>query len=730
MGIIQRIYITTCLLLAAFALSAQSEGFIFHEVKPGETKYGIAREYQVSIEQLEKFNPEIKDGLRAGTNLLIPLPKPEPKLPENASAPKDSGRFLYHQVKPDETLYSLSRDYGVSIRRLETLNPFLKEGLKVGQTLRIPRDSAPTATAAPPVDTTRYGIHYVQKGETAYSLMQRYDWTLDSLYLVNPAAEEGLQIGQRLLIPRHLYRQALATSTMNPVDSLPDQQKPKAKPGTDPVASQGPRKAPGPQEDYFLYKVKTGDTFYALERKFNVEKSELLALNPELEEGLFLDRYIIVPRKEKAPELSWLEKLFAKAQEPEPLEPLTPNTRKLKDSLNLPPNAMESVPEIDSDTLQVDTQKTYRVALLLPFMAHLPLDTITTDQPRFGGLSSMALDFYQGLRLAADTLAQQGMNLQLQVYDTRNQAQRVTTLADRLQRQQVDLVVGPAYNRHLEVVARKLEADGIPVVSPLSATVDVTGHPNLVQAIPGKDQKNKRLAAILNRRFPGARVIFAHSGSVADLQQVQIIKSRLEARAAGNYLDKLVVSQEELAKTDRLKEALAGPGGEVVVLVGEDQVFINDLVRKLHTFHDSAVSILSSQSLLESKTLEYSYLDDLNLTMAEVRYPRYADTATQAFMRRYRRQFSREPSLFAFQGYDMGLYFLRKLWQNGPYFLSSLPGPAQEKTSLGFAFRHLPQGGYQNQFLHVTGLRNMQWVILPAPGQKTVSQKNKAEFKD
>jgi len=378
----------------------------------------------------------------------------------------------------------------------------------------------------------------------------------------------------------------------------------------------------------------------------------------------------------------------------------------------------------------VDTQKTYRVALLLPFQAHLPVDTITTDKPQFSRLSEMALDFYQGFRLAADTLARQGMNLQLKVYDTRNQAPRVKTLAERLQRQQVDLVVGPAYDRHVRAVAKILEADGIPVVSPLSSTLKVAEHPNLVQAIPGKTQKNTRLATIINQRFPGARVIFAHSGSVSDLQQVQTIKSRLEARAGGDYLERLVVSQEELAKTDRLQEALVKPGPEVVVLVGEDQVFINDLVSKLHGFRDSAVSILSAQSLLESQTLEYAYLEALNLTMAEVRYPRYQDTATQLFIRRHRQRFHREPSPFAFQGYDMGRYFLRKLWHNGPFFLRSLPGPAVQETTLGFAFRKNQDGGYQNQFLHVTGLRDLRWVLLPTPGQKNVSKENKKEFRD
>ncbi|MDR9374130.1 MAG: LysM peptidoglycan-binding domain-containing protein [Schleiferiaceae bacterium] len=730
MGIVRHLLLAIFLFLAAIPLTAQSDGFIFHEVKAGETKYGIARQYEIAIAQLEKYNPEIKDGLKAGGNLLIPLQKAgDTAAATDQASPQDTSRFLYHPVKPKETLYSLSRDYGVSISQLKRLNSFLKNGLKVGQTLKIPRDAPPAPPEDKPLDTSLYRGHLVEKGETAFSLVQRYGWTLDSLYLLNPAAEEGLQIGQRLRIPRRLYGKHHAAAPISQ-DSLAPADQDEGPSASAPKEAKQKGKAPTFQDDYFLYKVKTGDTFYALKRKFNVEKPELVKLNPELKEGLFLDKYIIIPRKQKAPELSWLEKLFTKVEQAEKLEPLAPKTRKLKDSLNLPPNSMESVTEIDSDTLQVDTQKTYRVALLLPFLAHLPVDTITTEKPQFSGLSEMALDFYQGFRLAADTLARQGMNLQLQVYDTRKQAQRVKSLAERLRRQQVDLVVGPAYDRHVRTVAKLLEADDIPVVSPLSSTLKVAEHPNLVQAIPGKNQKNARLAAILNQRFPGTRVIFAHSGSVSDLQQVQTIKARLEARAGGNYLDRLVVSQEELAKTDRLQEALVEPGPEVVVLVGEDQVFINDLVSKLHAFRDSAVSILSAQSLLESQTLEYAYLESLNLTMAEVRYPRYQDTTTQLFLRHHRQRFHQEPSPFAFQGYDMGLHFLRKLWRNGPYFLNSLPGPAVQKTNLGFAFQKNQDGGYQNHYLHVTGLRDLQWVLLPAPGQKSASQKKEGDLKD
>ena len=45
--------------------------YSFHEVQPKETKYGIATKYGISVDELEKQNPEIKDNLPVGFKLKI-----------------------------------------------------------------------------------------------------------------------------------------------------------------------------------------------------------------------------------------------------------------------------------------------------------------------------------------------------------------------------------------------------------------------------------------------------------------------------------------------------------------------------------------------------------------------------------------------------------------------------------------------------------------------------------
>lgn len=121
---------------------------VYHEVLAKETKYSIAKQYGVSIEELEKRNPEIGSGLPVGYKLLIkgnPLAavkvmEPLESNKENLNSLKTTAKVNYdsYEVKPKETLYSLSKMSGLSQEELIALNPELKDGVEIGMILKVP----------------------------------------------------------------------------------------------------------------------------------------------------------------------------------------------------------------------------------------------------------------------------------------------------------------------------------------------------------------------------------------------------------------------------------------------------------------------------------------------------------------------------------------------------------------------------------------------------------------
>ena len=130
---------------------------VFHEVLPKETKYSIAKKYDISIDELEKKNPEIVANLPVGFKLIIKgnpstsLPKVEKSTVRDPAKemvqvltpePSPKIKYIEYTVKPKETLFRLSKMAGLSQEEIIALNPDLAKGVEVGMVLRVPASAA------------------------------------------------------------------------------------------------------------------------------------------------------------------------------------------------------------------------------------------------------------------------------------------------------------------------------------------------------------------------------------------------------------------------------------------------------------------------------------------------------------------------------------------------------------------------------------------------------------
>ncbi len=120
----------------------KSEGEVnTHRIRRGETVYSIAKRYETTVEELLQVNPGVDiDDLQIGEEIRIPQPREK----KNEQSFNEEG-FLYHRVKRKETLYSISRYYGVTEEEIQEVNKQLRwGGPRAGQTLRIPKPETTT----------------------------------------------------------------------------------------------------------------------------------------------------------------------------------------------------------------------------------------------------------------------------------------------------------------------------------------------------------------------------------------------------------------------------------------------------------------------------------------------------------------------------------------------------------------------------------------------------------
>jgi membrane-bound lytic murein transglycosylase D len=201
-----------------------------HRVRPGETIGGIAERYQTTPAVLRQVNELRGNTIRAGEYLMIPHAtqslasyalSADARAERAQSAPR-SGERRRHVVKAGETLWSISRAYGVDVRSLASWNAMAPgDVLSVGRELvvwtKAPEEAA-AAAAANTTATTRASLvrtdspaglaggsrsreitYVVRRGDSLSSIARRFKVTVDQLVEWNSGAgDKYLQPGQRL----------------------------------------------------------------------------------------------------------------------------------------------------------------------------------------------------------------------------------------------------------------------------------------------------------------------------------------------------------------------------------------------------------------------------------------------------------------------------------------------------------------------------------------------------
>lgn len=204
-----------------------------------------------------------------------------------------------YKVKRGDTMVAISRKTGVPVADLRRINQ-ISEPLRAGATLKIPGTNRtgvdtrvalasaekrspspkvpvaarPQNVAAPRPARTEAAesplSHEVCKGDTMYSLARRYGVTQEAILAANGMKTPDLRLGQNLRIPAAGKAVAVAERPSAPAG------RPAA------VTSRGasrPETARASSDRVVQYTVQSGDTLWAIARKFNVSPVELLALN-------------------------------------------------------------------------------------------------------------------------------------------------------------------------------------------------------------------------------------------------------------------------------------------------------------------------------------------------------------------------------------------------------------------------------------------------------------------
>ncbi len=667
-----------------------SNEFVYHTIEKGQTLYFLSRKYNVTIDDIKKYNVGADQNLIIGSIFKIPVSKKVDNRIKNT--------YLFHTVEPKETLYGISRKYEMSISEIIKSNPALQNGiLEIGSTIRIPKAAVSkkeSEMAATPqkLEDEQYIYHRVQNGDTFYSISNKYSISKEAVYNSNPDLNpDDLALGYLVRIPKaEISREKQRISQ---------------------------------DEDFKIHVVRRKETVYSIANKYNINVEDIKMANPTLilsniKKGtkLFIPSTEYLARKKQ-------EKIVEKQE-------LT--QERVERNLD---SIFVDCGSYDYHTLN----ETISVAVLLPFdvEATKKANIITKivddeeveverDEPILSTRSRTFVEFYEGMLMALDSIKKQGVNVQVFTYDTAPDTNKIKQILAQPELKSVDFIIGPAFTSNLKLVSDFSYDHGIKLIYPLSnKNPEIKRNPYLIQVnTPDSLMYDKYVSYIVNKSR-GSRILVLKSKEPESLENqfCSALKDKLymdyiPKGLSPNYIE-VSFSQQDVQAIDALLDSEIP---NLVVIPSPKEADISKILTTLHGVvelsSDKQVKLIGFGDWLKYQTINAEEIHDLNTDILTSYAIDYEDTVTNDFLKKYRSWFNTEPfavapyfirpgrnskfSKYGIWGFDVTYYFMSARVKYGKDFEYCLPDFSSKQIQFNFDFERIENwGGIYNRGLYV-----------------------------
>lgn len=169
---------------------------VVHQVGEKETLYGLSKRYGTTVADILAQNPTADAGLEVGQILRIPYGG-KPKAPDAVK----TSQGIVHRVAVKETMFSIARHYNVSVDDIKAWNNLKDGNLSVGQEILIRQKPAGQAEEVkPPAKPSAARTHTVSPKETLFSISRLYGMSVAQLKEWNNLTADEVKIGQVLTV--------------------------------------------------------------------------------------------------------------------------------------------------------------------------------------------------------------------------------------------------------------------------------------------------------------------------------------------------------------------------------------------------------------------------------------------------------------------------------------------------------------------------------------------------
>lgn len=581
-----------------------------------------------------------------------------------------------HTVEAKETVYGISKKYGVTQDQLYKANPSIeKNGLQIGDKIVIPTDNIkvvedkveiPTTNTPDVFEDENFIYLTIQPKESLFRITKQYNVSEALLKSLNPKQlENGLKVGDIIRIPNAKNISTPTQPTVNVPkgshmvtkgDTLYSLSK-KYNVSVDDFYAENPLlQTQGLKEGLVIsipkksgraiienntinYTVQSGDTAYNIIQRYETTLDELLALNPEAIDGLKSGMVLKLPLQKNA--------TIVKYAEPGKIKRVNDN-------------------EIN-------------IVLMLPFNADNP-STLKNNQ---------AMQFFTGAKVALNRLTKAGKNVNVKVIDTKDES-NIQGILSTTDLSKADAVIGPLKPGAVVEVADFLKGSGIGIVSPYANSNDLNNYENLFISTPREEVLADQIIEEVQKSYQGEQIYLLTDSQHQEL--ANYTKKSLEKLLKANVVivneaNKIVQPNDKVGNVDYFTPI-------ITVMVGDNDALGKQYLERLKTFNKDYIKAFGIKSVdvydiydaNNSKNIDA--LREFGFVYSTGHIMNTRSEETISILKDFKDVYCNIPSRYEQLGYDTVFDIVERMNSKGDF----LNNTSAENTGLAYKFAYKKVG--------------------------------------
>jgi len=528
-------------------LIIKGKHYFEHNVESGNTLWGLQQMYGVDAETIMAENPELKEGIKVGQKLLIP---------KVASSKNETEVFSDYKVKNSETLYGLSKKFNTTVDRLIELNPDLSEGLKKGQTIKVPGDFKE------------------DESEVVIKKEEKKEIEVPNPFIVETEEIDGTKESVKVTFSDSVVR----------------------------------------------HSVLAHETMYSISKRFMVTIDEIMKKNGLTSSSVKEGQILIIPVKSER-----IEKVG------------------VKDVPGYTSNNGKGLSEIEK-------KDEYTIALFLPFF--LEYGSGYSEY-----VANLSAQFYMGAMLAVDTLEAKGLRAKIHVFDTRNDSITIAKLLQNPIFDKVDLVIGPLLGENVNQVATFCKAKQIRMICPVTSDSELLEkNPYFFSAVPSNITLVNGMAKYMVNNYSKDNIVLIKPTDKKSLPMYEAFRKSFNETPFSGSRPHLIEATLENFNT-YIKRGVNTRFVVPTIDKNTAMKFMNNLNRSAFRSSADDLFVFGTKEWVNFTDINNIYKNKYNFHYASPNHLDYYEERIVGLNKVYRNAYKTDISKMAVQGYDVLLYF-------------------------------------------------------------------------